>query len=103
MILRPPISTRTDTLLPYTTLFRSLLGRKKVKDLTKVDVRRFMNDIVAGKTKAVVVTKKRGKAIVDGGWGTATRTVGLLGAILQYGVRNEIGRATCRERGYQSV
>src|SRR3546814_8300126 len=24
MIRRPPISTRTDTLLPYTTLFRSL-------------------------------------------------------------------------------
>src|SRR3546814_20750231 len=26
MIRRPPISTRTDTLLPYTTLFRSLVG-----------------------------------------------------------------------------
>src|SRR3546814_4409260 len=26
MIRRPPISTRTDTLLPYTTLFRSLRG-----------------------------------------------------------------------------
>src|SRR3546814_9186477 len=26
MIPRPPRSTRTDTLLPYTTLFRSLLG-----------------------------------------------------------------------------
>src|SRR3546814_31004 len=26
MIRRPPRSTRTDTLLPYTTLFRSLLG-----------------------------------------------------------------------------
>src|SRR3546814_20491706 len=25
MIRRPPISTRTDTLLPYTTLFRSFL------------------------------------------------------------------------------
>src|SRR3546814_10851631 len=25
MILRPPRSTRTDTLFPYTTLFRSLL------------------------------------------------------------------------------
>src|SRR3546814_2725123 len=25
MILRPPISTRTDTLFPYTTLFRSLI------------------------------------------------------------------------------
>src|SRR3546814_16966559 len=26
MILRPPRSTRTDTLFPYTTLFRSLAG-----------------------------------------------------------------------------
>src|SRR3546814_12764076 len=26
MIQRPPISTRTDTLLPYTTLFRSPAG-----------------------------------------------------------------------------
>src|SRR3546814_10538907 len=26
MILRPPISTRTDTLFPYTTLFRSGIG-----------------------------------------------------------------------------
>src|SRR3546814_12233015 len=26
MILRPPRSTRTDTLFPYTTLFRSALG-----------------------------------------------------------------------------
>src|SRR3546814_1886537 len=26
MILRPPISTRTDTLFPYTTLFRSHAG-----------------------------------------------------------------------------
>src|SRR3546814_12368832 len=26
MLLRPPRSTRTDTLFPYTTLFRSLLG-----------------------------------------------------------------------------
>src|SRR3546814_12872556 len=27
MIRRPPRSTRTDTLFPYTTLFRSLLGK----------------------------------------------------------------------------
>src|SRR3546814_3983569 len=26
MIRRPPISTRTDTLFPYTTLFRSVMG-----------------------------------------------------------------------------
>src|SRR3546814_12474543 len=30
MIRRPPRSTRTDTLFPYTTLFRSLLGRRAV-------------------------------------------------------------------------
>src|SRR3546814_11389296 len=28
MLRRPPRSTRTDTLLPYTTLFRSLAGRR---------------------------------------------------------------------------
>src|SRR3546814_1391026 len=28
MIRRPPISTRTDTLFPYTTLFRSLVRRE---------------------------------------------------------------------------
>src|SRR3546814_7660492 len=28
MIRRPPRSTRTDTLFPYTTLFRSLLTRR---------------------------------------------------------------------------
>src|SRR3546814_15652020 len=30
MIRRPPRSTRTDTLFPYTTLFRSQLGQGRV-------------------------------------------------------------------------
>src|SRR3546814_20254996 len=30
MIRRPPISTRTDTLFPYTTLFRSVDGARSV-------------------------------------------------------------------------
>src|SRR3546814_3129023 len=29
MIRRPPRSTRTDTLFPYTTLFRSIVGQDK--------------------------------------------------------------------------
>src|SRR3546814_8402070 len=31
MIRRPPISTRTDTLFPYTTLFRSPEGRRQFR------------------------------------------------------------------------
>src|SRR3546814_4538219 len=31
MIRRPPRSTRTDTLFPYTTLFRSSAGRDRVR------------------------------------------------------------------------
>src|SRR3546814_17762664 len=34
MIRRPPRSTRTDTLFPYTTLFRSLKPGDKIPDLT---------------------------------------------------------------------
>src|SRR3546814_10787959 len=34
MIRRPPRSTRTDTLFPYTTLFRSPLGQQLVQLLT---------------------------------------------------------------------
>src|SRR3546814_18715291 len=31
MIRRPPRSTRTDTLFPYTTLFRSALARNRIE------------------------------------------------------------------------
>src|SRR3546814_14083422 len=32
MIRRPPRSTRTDTLFPYTTLFRSIIGKRGLAD-----------------------------------------------------------------------
>src|SRR3546814_1111485 len=37
MILRPPRSTRTDTLFPYTTLFRSLFGLGALGDVIAFD------------------------------------------------------------------
>src|SRR3546814_21063575 len=37
MIRRPPRSTRTDTLFPYTTLFRSCAARVHVRRETKAD------------------------------------------------------------------
>lgn len=64
-----------------------LIGTRRVKDLVKADINKLMKDIMAGKTRVSVKTKKlRGKAIVCGGAGTATRTVGLLGGILTYAV-----------------
>jgi integrase len=64
-----------------------LIGARRVKDLTKADINKVLKDIMAGKTRTSVKTKKlRGKAIVRGGAGTATRTVGLLGGILTYAV-----------------
>jgi hypothetical protein len=62
-----------------------LLGTRRVRDLTRSDINKVLKDIMAGKTRVSVKTKKlRGKAIVRGGAGTATRTVGLLGGILTY-------------------
>ena len=64
-----------------------LVGVRRVKDLTKVEVNQLMKDIIAGRTRIIVKTKNlRGKSIVRGGPGTATRTIGLLGGILTYAV-----------------
>lgn len=67
-----------------------LLGARRVKDITSADVTRFMRDVASGKTKANQKTRKHGRAIVRGGIGTGTRTVGLLGAILTYARENGI-------------
>lgn len=64
-----------------------LIGTRKVKDLTKADVNKVMKDVMAGKTRCSEKTKKlRGRSIVRGGVGTATRTVGLLGGMLTYAI-----------------
>src|SRR3546814_1886 len=47
MIRRPPISTRTDTLFPYTTLFRSNLEGRDV-DLLAVDLEVAVHDELTG-------------------------------------------------------
>ncbi|WP_315825593.1 MULTISPECIES: tyrosine-type recombinase/integrase [unclassified Bradyrhizobium] len=68
-----------------------LIGTRRVKDLVKADINKVLKDIMAGKTRVSVKTKKlRGKANVRGGAGTATRTVGLLGGILTYAVETGI-------------
>ncbi len=65
---------------------KPLLGRKRVKDVTPNDIKKFMNDVASGKTVADVKTGKHGRARVSGGKGTASRTVGLLGGIFSFAV-----------------
>lgn len=65
---------------------KPLLGRKRIGEVTRADIERFMRDVAGGKTAADVKTGTRGRAIVEGGKGTATRTVGLLGGIMSFAV-----------------
>src|ERR1700676_1804393 len=66
---------------------KALIGERLVRDLVQADVNRFIRDVTIGKTARVVKThNKRGKAVVEGGAGTAARTAGLLGGILSFAV-----------------
>jgi integrase len=70
---------------------RPLLGTRLVRDLGQKDLNRFIRDVTIGATAVTEKTaKKRGKAIVEGGAGTATRTTGLLGGILSFAVSEGI-------------
>ncbi|ALA17808.1 MULTISPECIES: site-specific integrase [unclassified Chelatococcus] len=65
-----------------------LVGNRRVQDITKADMNNLMRDIIAGKTRVSVKTERlRGRAIVRGGPGTATRAMGLLGGIFTYAVQ----------------
>lgn len=62
-----------------------LLGKKKISAITRADVDRFMHDMAKGKTAKDRKTE-RGRSIVKGGKGTASRTVRLLGGIFTYAI-----------------
>ncbi|WP_051505555.1 integrase arm-type DNA-binding domain-containing protein [Mesorhizobium sp. WSM2561] len=63
-----------------------LLGRRTVVSITPTDIRKFQDDVADGKTAGIHKTKARGKAVVVGGTGTATRTTGLLSGIFTWAV-----------------
>ena len=50
---------------------KPLIGRKKVQEVTKADIKRFLQDVAQGKTATDIKTGKRGRAIVRGGEGQA--------------------------------
>jgi integrase len=61
-----------------------LLGRKHLRALTRADVERFQRDVTNGKTATDERTGPRGRAIVEGGPGTAARATAVLGAVLNF-------------------
>lgn len=64
-----------------------LLGDKRVVDVTQRDIRRFITDVSAGKTAVDEKTeKKRGRRIVRGGPGIATRVTALLGLLFSVAI-----------------
>lgn len=65
---------------------KPLLGKKRVGEINRTDIEKFMRDVAAGRTAANEKTGAHGRAIVEGGKGTATRTVGLLGGIMTFAV-----------------
>jgi integrase len=69
---------------------KPLLGRMAVAAAQREDVERFMHAVAEGETATRIKTKKRGLSRVRGGRGTATRTIGLLGAIFTYAVRHRM-------------
>jgi integrase len=69
---------------------KPLLGRMAVAAVEREDVERFMHAVAEGETAARIKTGRHGLSRVSGGQGTATRTVGLLGAIFAYAVRHRL-------------
>ncbi len=63
-----------------------LMAHRKIKDLKRSDISKWMNDISIGKTAIVEKTKPRGKARVTGGAGIATRALGLVGSMMTYAI-----------------
>ena len=64
---------------------KPLLGPRIARGLTKLDVARFQADVAVGKTAKDEKTGPRGRAIVRGGNGIASRVLSVLSAMMTFG------------------
>src|SRR3546814_11673432 len=102
MIRRPPRSTRTDTLFPYTTLFRSLSGKRAL--VTGIASQRSIANGIAdamhreGAQLAFTYQNDKLKSRVE----NAAAEYGS-NLVIPLDVADEIGRASGRERVCQYV
>src|SRR3546814_20602168 len=113
MIRRPPRSTRTDTLFPYTTLFRSFVGTKRAaRETIEEEARRcgmpYVNQRWLGGTltnfKTVKASIKRliemEKQVEDGSIVRLNKKEQLT---FTREIEKQIGRASWRDRVCQYV
>src|SRR3546814_17584864 len=102
MIRRPPRSTRTDTLFPYTTLFRSRSCRFRRCGERGDDARGIANP---SENAALGGDHSQRNLVEFGEIGTrAVRQHEAVDApVLGFAHRGKIGRASCRERVCQYV
>lgn len=82
--------TRKFTIARIRHHVEPLLGRKKVAELTSVDVERFIRDVTAGKTARDIKTGHRGRAIVKGGLGAAAKASRDLSALMTFAKRRKM-------------
>src|SRR3546814_15861995 len=113
MLRRPPKSTRTDTLFPYTALFRSsssINGMAYVRGHAR-DYDRWVQGGLAGWDYSQVLpyfrkaeTYERGADAYRGGDGPLQVSAGACrNPLFKAWIEAEIGRASCRERVCQYV
>src|SRR3546814_16941984 len=125
MIRRPPRSTRTDTLFPYTTLFRSLSGLAGSVETVVFRLATLTNVHWVTSGEVVLMTLLGGVGPVFGpvvgaflvvtiqtylaqigSWVTILQGVIFVFLVLAFRrgiVAEQIGRASCRERVVQYV
>src|SRR3546814_17101301 len=101
MIRRPPRSTRTDTLFPYTTLFRSGEGQR----IAAARRRRSRHAVAAERARRLGLVHPRRHPSRQAASARAAALPPALrdGAGGLEGSDDEIGRASCRERVCQYV
>src|SRR3546814_13301637 len=113
MILRPPRSTRTDTLFPYTTLFRSVRDGLGASDAPALEVYAEWNEETGGGRRRKAGLRHAGQAWEGRLDGQPVASLGDLCAALAAvsfepgrhalvsgggAARRQIGRAPCMER-----
>src|SRR3546814_15456528 len=91
MIRRPPRSTRTDTLFPYTTLFRSLLDQP-VQAPAGLALRQLLGQPRQQLTQLILQPPRR----VDDSQARTAQAAGIVGGVAEQFGTQQLGRPAAR-------